>query len=113
MATIDTSQVATWTVDTEDDRGFDVDVALDVTNSDDAVATVEFIPAADGELAKIVATAVGLGSTLITVTAPGSDPLVTGSLSLDVVAGGVATIEFGEAEVTEQVTTPPPAEPVL
>ncbi len=35
MATIDTSQVVTWEVDPEDDRGFDVLTPLDVVNSDD------------------------------------------------------------------------------
>lgn len=108
MATIDTSQVVTWTVDTEDDRGFDVTTPIEVTNSDDTVATVVYNPPADGELGTIVATAVAPGSTLITVTAPGTDPLVTGSLNVDVVPGGVATIEFGEPEVTEQDATPPP-----
>jgi hypothetical protein len=103
MATIDTSQVVTWTVDPEDDRGFDVTTPLTVTNSDDAVATVVYTPPAGGELGTIAATAVGLGSTLITVTADGTDPLITGSLNVDVVAGGVAVINFGDPEVTEQV----------
>lgn len=110
MATIDTSQVVTWDVDPEDDRGFDVDVVLDVTNSDDSVATVVFIPKAGDELAKVQATAVAPGSTLITVSVPGSDPLISGSLAVDVTPGGVATIEFGEPEVTEQET---PATPVV
>lgn len=108
MATIDTSQVVTWDVDPEDDRGFDVDVVLDVANSDDSVATVEFIPKTDTELAKVRATAVAPGATLITVSVPGTDPLVTGSLAVDVVPGGVATIEFGEPVVTEQPVPEPP-----
>lgn len=109
MATIDTSQVVTWDVDPEDDRGFDVDVVLDVANSNPAVATVVFVPAVGDELAKVEATAVAPGSTLITVSVPGSDPLISGSLAVDVVPGGVATIEFGEPVVTEQGTgTPTP-----
>lgn len=108
MATIDTSQVVTWDVDPEDDRGFDVSTPLEVTNSDDAVATVVYNPPADGVLGTIVATAVAPGSTLITVSVPGSDPLITGSLNVDVVAGGVATLEFGEPVVTEQVPAPEP-----
>lgn len=111
MATIDTSQVVTWTVDPEDDRGFDVNTPLEVTNSDDSVATVVYNPPTDGELGTIVATAVAPGSTLITVTATGTDPLVTGSLNVDVIAGGVATLEFGEPEITEQEPAPEP-EPV-
>lgn len=107
MATIDTSQVVTWDVDPEDDRGFDVDVTLDVVNSNDAVATVVFIPKTDTELAKVQATAVAPGSTLITVSVPGSDPLISGSLAVDVVPGGVATIEFGEPVVTEQTPSTP------
>lgn len=112
MATIDTSQVVTWTVDPEDDRGFDVTTPLEVTNSDDAVATVVYNPPADGELGTIVATAVAPGSTLITVTATGTDPLITGSLNVDVIPGGVATLTFGDPEVTEQETAPP-AEPTV
>jgi hypothetical protein len=42
------------------------------------------------------------GSTLITVSVPGSDPLVSGSLNVDVVAGGVAVINFGDPVITEQ-----------
>src|SRR6201990_73725 len=84
MATIDTSQVVTWDVDPEDDRGFDVDVTLDVANSDDSVATVVFIPKTGDQLAKVQATAVAPGSTLITVSVPGSDPLISGSLAVDV-----------------------------
>jgi hypothetical protein len=103
MATIDTSQVVTWTVDPEDDRGFDVTTPLDVVNSDDAVATVVYTAPAGGELGTIAATAVAPGSTLITVSVPGSDPLISGSLSVDVVPGGVAVINFGDPVVTEQV----------
>ena len=106
MATIDTSQVVTWTVDPEDDRGFDVTTPLEVTNSADDVATVVYTPPADGELGTIAATAVAPGSTLITVTATGTDPLITGSLNVDVIPGGVAVIEFGTPEITEQVVTP-------
>jgi hypothetical protein len=112
MATIDTSQVVTWTVDPEDDRGFDVTTPLDVVNSDDAVATVVYTAPADGELGTIAATAVAPGSTLITVSVPGSDPVISGSLSVDVVAGGVAVINFGDPVVTEQAETPAP-EPVV
>lgn len=108
MATIDTSQVVTWTVDTEDDRGFDVDAVLDVTNSDDSVATVVFTPRSGDELATVSATAVAPGSTLITVSVPGSDRLISGSLAVDVVPGGVATISFGEPVVSEQATEPAP-----
>ena len=102
MATIDTSQIVTWTVDPEDDRGFDVTTPLTVTNSDDSVATVVYTPPSAGVLGTIAATAVAPGSTLITVTATGTDPLITGSLNVDVVVGGVAVINFGEPEVTEQ-----------
>lgn len=107
MATIDTSQVVTWTVDPEDDRGFDVTTPLEVTNSDDSVATVVYTPPADGELGTIAATAVAPGSTLITVTATGTDPLITGSLNVDVIPGGVAVLNFGEPEITEQVVVTP------
>jgi hypothetical protein len=103
MATIDTSQIVTWDVDPEDDRGFDVLAPLDVVNSDDAVATVVYTPPTAGVLGTIAATAVAPGSTLITVSVPGSDPLISGSLSVDVVPGGVAVINFGEPVVTEQV----------
>ena len=57
MATIDTSQVVTWPVDPEDDRGFDVLTPLDVVNSDDAVATVVYTPPTAGVLGTIAATA--------------------------------------------------------
>lgn len=103
MATIDTSQIVTWDVDPEDDRGFDVTTPLEVTNSDDAVATVVYTPPDAGALGTIAATAVAPGSTLITVTATGSDPLVTGSLNVDVIPGGVAVLSFGAPVVTEQV----------
>lgn len=103
MATIDTSQIVTWDVDPEDDRGFDVLTPLDVVNSDDAVATVVYTPPTTGVLGTIAATAVAPGSTLITVSVPGSDPLISGSLNVDVTPGGVAVINFGDPVVTEQV----------
>lgn len=108
---IDTSQVVTWDVDPEDDRGFDVTTPLDVANSDDSVATVVYTAPADGNLGTIAATAVAPGATMITVSVPGSDPLISGSLAVDVSPGGVASIEFGEPVVTEQAATPPPVEP--
>ncbi len=104
MATIDTSQVVTWDVDPEDDRGFDVLTPLLVVNSDDAVATVLYTPPTAGVLGTIAATAVAPGSTLITVSVPGSDPLISGSLNVDVLPGGVAVINFGDPVVTEQPT---------
>ena len=102
MATIDTSQVVTWTVDPEDDRGFDVVATLDVVNSDDTVATVVFTPPSAGVLGTIAATAVAPGSTLITVSVPGTDPLISGSLNVDVIPGGVAVLNFGDPVITEQ-----------
>ena len=102
MATIDTSQVVTWDVDPEDDRGFDVLTPLDVVNSDEAVATVVYTPPTAGVLGTIAATAVAPGSTLITVSVPGSDPLISGSLNVDVTPGGVAVINFGDPVITEQ-----------
>jgi hypothetical protein len=104
MATIDTSQIVTWDVDPEDDRGFDVLTPLDVVNSDDAVATVVYTPPTAGVLGTIAATAVAPGSTLITVSVPGSDPLISASLNVDVTPGGVAVINFGEPVTTEQPT---------
>ena len=90
--------------DPEDDRGFDVLTPLDVVNSDDAVATVVYTPPTAGVLGTIAATAVAPGSTLITVSVPGSDPLISASLNVDVTPGGVAVINFGEPVTTEQPT---------
>ena len=110
MTTIDTSQQARYVIDSADDRGFPVDATLVATSSDPAVATATILEASTGTASgkdELVVAAVGLGSTLVTVSDP-ANPLVFGSDSVDVVAGGVAAVVLGTPVIEEQAATPTP-----
>jgi hypothetical protein len=105
VTTFDTSQQAVYTIDPEDDRGFDVDATLEVTVSDPAVVSAEITPKTATELAKLTVKALAPGSALVTVTDTVSG--IFGSDSVDVVTGGVATIELSAPVVEEQVVPTP------
>jgi hypothetical protein len=110
VTTIDTSQQARYVISSADDRGFPVDATLAATSSDEAVATAEILEATTGTASgkdELLVKAVAPGSALITVADP-SNPLIFGSDSVDVAAGGVAAVVLEPPVVEEQEVTPPP-----
>jgi hypothetical protein len=95
----DTQQV-TLTVEARDSKGFDTSDTLTWTSSDDTVVSLQ--PSADTLSCLCVAGNPGLGC-VITVT----DGTISGTDSIDVTPGGVASLVISEGTPEEQ----PPAGP--
>lgn len=116
VTTIDTNDVATYVIDSADSRGFAVDATLEVSVEGTAVTAVinEATGATPTESGKdeLVVTAVEPGSALVKVFDPANPDTVFGSDSVDVVAGGVATIVLGTPVITDQAEEPEPETPV-
>jgi hypothetical protein len=88
----------TLSVATKDAKGFDTADAIDWTVDDDTVVTLNV--ADDGRSCTVVAGQPG--SAVITVTDSATDPVLSATEAVDVVAGGTATIQLAEGSVDKQ-----------
>lgn len=88
----------TYTVDTEDAKGFDTDETLEWSADNTDVITL--VPGENGRTCTVLA---GVpGSAIITVTAPNLDPPLSATEAIDVLVGGTATITLAAGDVTKQ-----------
>ncbi len=92
MAAMNTGQKIQLTADPEDAAGFDVDVPVDFTVTDENVATIVDIP----EEPKSVWIVSGApGSTVVTATVTNlAGETLSGTLAVDVVSGDVAVVNI-------------------
>lgn len=112
MTTIDTSQQARYVISAADDRGFPVDTTLEV----EVTQTGDFVTAAITEATagtasgkdELLVVAVAPGSALVKVFDPANPDTLFGSDSVDVVAGGVATVVLESPTIEEQPAPEPP-----
>lgn len=88
----------TYTVDTEDAKGFDTDETLEWAADNADVVTL--VPGENGRTCTVLAGAPG--SAIITVTAPNLDPPLSATEAIDVLPGGTATITLTAGDVTKQ-----------
>ena len=105
MTTMDTSQQARYIISSADDRGFPVDATLEVSTTPEGVVTATITEATAGTASgkdELVAVAVGTGSAVVKVFDPANPDTVFGSDSIDVIAGGVATVVLGAPVIEEQ-----------
>lgn len=112
MTTMDTSQQARYTITAKDDRGFDLDTTFEVSVEPAGVVEAAISEAETGTASgkdELVAKAVGTGSAVVKVFDPANPDTIFGSDSIDVVAGGVATVTLETPTIEEQTATPPPA----
>lgn len=88
----------TYTVDTEDAKGFDTDETLEWSADNTDVVTL--VPGENGRTCTVLA---GVpGSAVVTVTAPNLDPPLSATEAIDVLAGGTATITLAAGDITKQ-----------
>jgi hypothetical protein len=88
----------TLSVRTVDAKGFDTADDIDWTADDTSVVTLNVSD--DGRSCEVVAGQPG--SAVITVTDSATDPVLSATEAVDVVAGGTATIQLTEGDVTKQ-----------
>ena len=111
MTTMDTSQQARYTITANDDRGFPVDATFEVSAEPAGVVTATITEAEAGTASgkdELVAVAVGVGSAVVKVFDPANPDTIFGSDSIDVVAGGVATVVLETPTIEEQTPAPEP-----
>jgi len=116
VTTIDTSQQVRYAISAKDDRGFPVDATLQVKVEPAGVVDTEILEASGGTASGrdellVKANATGPTSALVTVFDPANETTIFGSDSVDVIAGGVATVVLESPQVEEQPTPPPTPEP--
>ena len=97
MQIVDTQKFQ-LSADPEDAAGYDVDVPISFTTSDSTVVTLEDITLGDGTAdpkSKWVVSGAP-GSAVVTVSVPTAEgqPDLTATLAVDVVPGGVATVQL-------------------
>ena len=88
----------TLSVRTVDAKGFETADQIDWTVDDTAVVTLNV--SEDGRSCEVLAGQPG--SAVITVTDSATDPVLSATEAVDVVAGGTATITLTEGEVSKQ-----------
>jgi hypothetical protein len=88
----------TLTVHTTDSKGFETADQIDWAVDDETVATLQV--SADGRTCTVLAGTPG--SAVITVTDSATDPVLSATEAVDVVAGGTATISLTEGDVSKQ-----------
>jgi len=88
----------TYTVDTEDAKGFDTADRIEWSVDNPDVVTLA--PGENGRTCDVIA---GVpGSAVITVIDLDTDPQLSATAAVDVLPGGTATIELAAGEVTKQ-----------
>jgi hypothetical protein len=88
----------TYTVDTEDAKGFDTNEVLEWAADNADVVTL--VPGENGRTCTVLA---GVpGSAVVTVTAPNLDPPLSATEAIDVLPGGTATITLAAGDITKQ-----------
>jgi hypothetical protein len=116
VTTIDTSQQVRYAITARDDRGFEVDANFQVKVEPAGVVDAEIVEASTGTASGkdellVKANATGPTSALVTVFDPANEATIFGSDSVDVIAGGVATVLLESPQVEEQPEPPPTPEP--
>jgi len=116
VTTIDTSQQVRYALSAKDDRGFPVDATLQVKVEPAGAVDAEILEATSGTASGrdellVKANTTGPGSALVTVFDPANETTIFGSDSVDVVAGGVATVVLESPQIEEQPEPPPTPEP--
>lgn len=109
MTTMDTSQQARYVITANDDRGFPVDATFEVSVDPTGVVEAAITEAEAGTASgkdELVAKAVGTGSAVVKVFDPANPDTIFGSDSVDVIAGGVATVVLEAPVIEEQTPTP-------
>jgi hypothetical protein len=88
----------TYSLDTEDAKGYDTPDGATWETSDDAVASLAV--SEDGRSCTVIA---GVpGSATLTATIPGTDPALFATEAIDVIPGGVAVVKLTAGDVTKQ-----------
>lgn len=88
----------TYSIDTEDAKGFDTTDGATWETSDDTVASLAVSD--DGRSCTVIA---GVpGSAVLTATIAGTDPALFATEAIDVIAGGVAVVKLTAGDVTKQ-----------
>lgn len=111
MTTLDTSQQARYVITATDDRGFPVDATFEASVEPAGVVTATIAEAETGTASgkdELLVVAVGIGSAVVTVKDPANPDTIFGSDSVDVVAGGVATVVLETPTIEEQAPAPTP-----
>lgn len=88
----------TYSLDTEDAKGYDTPDGATWETSDDTIASLAVSD--DGRSCTVIA---GVpGSATLTATIPGTDPALFATEAIDVIPGGVAVVKLTAGDVTKQ-----------
>lgn len=110
MTNIDTSQQVRYVLKGKDDRGFDVDAALDARAGTEGVVTLTMTQATDGTASgfdELVAAFAGLGTTTVEVFDSANPGVVLAADTIVANPGAIAAVEL-TATVEEIPTEPTP-----